>query len=592
MLKHLLGERDPETGEFKGALYLRNKLIGEIVDYYSEMILMTSFWETRRKGTRTPLAVQINQLLNWGLFRGYYRTYDFEAAGIYGVDYSNMARTPLGAREKLALALNRFSDKEVWKGSFLEGTEIPFEALAAYAGYQRIREYDEMHREGTRVRYTEFDFKNSDDDDRKGTWQEIKQEDYQQYFREIEEKLNHPLYSILYNAVEKGDVDRFIHCSLVDTYLTNTWERDPKNRVERRWWVPLDFYQREKEFNWIIRRQRYASGEGRGKHITDQLEIERNKKGRPRTHIIDGEEVPIIKRDNLDNFEGIAYFDEGLDKVSSLLQGAGEFHPGCRRRLTPLYLFYDPTRQRNLVLSLFVSATFALEARRNTGKNWEDDQVYLRVANVKKLSDILDLVESQAGVDADVIRSWKTELGVEPNLVDDFEALRREHRIPNYEGKVDPSIAEEEVASSVEQWKNIIVKTVPGAELATGFLKRMRASRIERRVVIRGAVVGMAAVGLPIFALAGSILAAAGIGFLIGAPLGGNLVWDRGEEGRGIVRVGNDFMGLLGQRIRKRSPEVLVDGEEPLWDDAVPAEPVVKIYWVDPMQALAKPALM
>lgn len=520
-------------------------------------MLILPYFMNRLKGQRVDeVAVPINQLLRFGLYKGIYAQ-EFEDIGLPGHDWTNLYEHPVREVEdrvaKILAKFNcrreawvRYMNKEVLTEEVLAGTKFAdltdqekFWVLVAFAGfrirpdekgnfdgYLQLRERIEQNREeiqpGRVIRYFEFDL------DKKRDWGK------QMFKEKLGEKGFEELMAIVDNGIKRsGMFSRFyekmdeeeIVCKLIDRWLDEAYNSNEKNWIQggnRAWGLPMLWYPREILFNQALRDMKYGIGKIgklRGEFVLEQLEVDdkhmvkdkrtgleafniklepnevKDLKGKPIATVYQPI-FPIFKYQSLD-------YCRGKDVVWSMLQGTGEWFPGMAKRLTPLYIHYNRDRYMNMFITLFFDPLFRRKVFENAGRNWEEDKAFFYIANPLKQRELLDLID-QLETDPDWAQDWRAKLNIHrADILAEFTRERKEIRVLNVEkAQVLPSASEEDIAAlreiTLSGFKLIEPTGLLAGRLGGIFGRTGKEFRQRLWAMAPGAITSFFTLGLPI----------------------------------------------------------------------------------------------
>lgn len=276
---------------------------------------------------------------------------------------------------------------------------------------------------------------------------------------------------------------------------------------------------------------------------------------------------------------------------------------GLEKQLTMEWLHYNKNQRLAFFLARYCDPRYIFEVAMNTGLEWEVGQLYQLVADEEQIKEFFDGLVTFVGEDV----GWKTDEmgreGVDPGRVIEFSDEKRNFRIAPIEGEVKTGATEEQIINLVELVKKQVkplaglIPILRSGNEASCFFRGWFLGEIATGVAAGTALALGASLATPVFI--GAVGTAASIWF-------GTQFLDKGqdekgrEKARGLARVLGSFLrfgkkgtgglalGMIGQRQRARSPYVLANGWESIWDSALPLKDLLEIWFKIPKEELVR----
>lgn len=471
--------------------------------------------------------------------------------------------------------------------------------------------------------------------------------------------LDHPLYSPFSAFSEKFEEDaieagigeayfRFSYdiserdafCPDKINYTSNKW-RERVRRDKKRW----DMYAN------MFRRRRYTVGKLKGQWVISQLELEGEVVRDPRTgEILEDPGLflfwseankkaprPMLIKDpktGQPKLKHTAFHPEepktpdiaweipelkGHDVIGTMVWGTegvwstrpeneGMGLADFEKQLTWEPLYYLKTVILAFCLNRYFDPLYAAEAAFNTGKEWEEDQVYLRAGDEEQREEFLStrlLGLGYVGEDEGWVAAERRRNFVDSARARFYKGRKNRLRFPDIKGAIPEGATEEQI---VEMRDVVTIVIPPPARTLTKFTNTAEAWKMVRALLAAQAVPATLAatgmfmtvstpVGLGLFLVteAGAFFLASnyrdkgvdergknkatsfldgfvsGLGKLLGLPVSGLILG----------------FGLNDDRVRARSLQSLTRGEDPTHDSALPLQPLGDIWFRERKENMA-----
>lgn len=432
-----------------------------------------------------------------------------------------------------------------------------------------------------------------------------------------------------------------IGCGIGEAYYRATYDVDNRNYRSIKWRERV----RNEKKRWdgyanMYRRRRFTVGKLKGQWVTAQLKVEEEVEVDNAGNVVydpelflyygsgvtPGGKTPKFVRDPKTNQPKLVHTGgenepktpdlafnvpglQGHDKISTMTWGTegvwstldeneGMGMAGLEKQMTWESLDYSKLLSLAFCRNRYGHTLYAAEEAFNTGKSWEENQVYLYTWDEVQRSDFIGekvlgkghVAEDEGWVTAERRRDF-----IDDTRVRFYEGEKKQRRLPDVKGQVPKDPSEEQVI----ELRDIIMSVSPIKRGFPKFTSKREVLKIGR--VFLGAQAVPAVAGATGFFMSTSppVAIVAVTTYELGAFLFAAANYrDKGvdERGRnnatsfieglvsgvgGLVGVKNVpalGLGINDDRVRGRSLETLLRGEDPVHDSALPLEPIAD-YW-------------
>lgn len=315
-------------------------------------------------------------------------------------------------------------------------------------------------------------------------------------------------------------------------------------------------------------------------------------------------EIPELK--GHDVIGTMVWGTEGI--WSTLPENEGMGVADFEKQLTWEPLYYLKTVILAFCLCRYFDPLYAAEGAFNTGKEWEEDQVYLWTGDEEQREEFLSfrlLGKGYVNEDEGWVTAERRRNFIDAGRVRFYTDRKNQLRFPDIKGQIPPEATEEQIV----EMRDIVTAVVPPpARTLTKFTNRTEAWKMLRAFLAAQAVPAtLSATGVFM-----TVSIPVGLGlFLVtetGALLLASNFRDKGVDERGKNKATSFLDGLVSgfgkmlglpvsglvlgfgisdDRVRARSIQTLIRGEDPAHDSALPLQALGDIWFRERKENMA-----